>query len=482
MHFAEADSFAAWRSESRRLLGLGISPVEVHWSTGSDQQSLFGHVPSEASPADKHELPKHERTFMVPPAFLELAREIACHRSTSRWQLLYRTLWRLLHGERDLLQITTDDDVHELGRMRKEISRDVHKMKAFVRFRKVTGVDGKDNYIAWHRPDHRIVRLTAPFFSRRFRAMHWSILTPDESVRWDEHELHYGPGVPVTEAPGEDALEEVWRTYYASTFNPARLNVATMKREMPVRHWPTLPEASVIDELLQQTAKRVDEMVERTEGFEQTAMHYMPAELDLHSLRQAANRCTACSLHGPATQTVFGEGALSAKMMIIGEQPGDQEDIAGQPFVGPAGQMLNDVLRREGIERQDVYITNVVKHFKFVETDTQGGRGKRRLHKKPDSREIFACRPWLEAEIAVLRPQAILCLGVTAAQSIFGRDFRITQRRGEVLPTEWCGNTLATWHPAAILRMPDETRRAEMREQFAADLRLVWSVITRGGL
>ena len=145
--------------------------------------------------------------------------------------------------------------------MQKAVTRDVHKMKAFVRFRRVESSDDSENYIAWHRPDHRIVRLAAPFFARRFKGMNWTILTPDESVTWDQNDLHYGPGVPASEAPDDDVLEELWKTYYASIFNPARVKVATMKREMPVRHWPTLPEAELIEELLQQapaTSRRND--------------------------------------------------------------------------------------------------------------------------------------------------------------------------------------------------------------------------------
>ena len=239
-----------------------------------------------------------------------------------------------------------------------------------------------------------------------------------------------------------------------------------MKREMPVRHWPTLPEAELIEELLQQAPQRATEMIERNEGFDQTATHYMPPATDLESLREAAKCCQACDLHQFATQMVFGEGAKDARIVLVGEQPGDREDIEGRPFVGPAGKLLNNALARSGVNRKEVYVTNVVKHFKFTE------RAKRRLHKKPDSREIFACRPWLEAELSAIQPEAIVCLGATPAQALFGRDFRITKSRGQVFATDWCKRTVATWHPAAILRMPDESRREQMEQQLASDLRL----------
>ena len=457
-HFLNIETFDEWRTEARRLLSQEVEPADVNFSSSSDQPLLFA--------GDQQKSPPSTKTPNVPKAFLDLARTVACHRQTNRWELLYRTLWRLTHGERSLLQITTDDDVHELYQMQKAITRDVHKMKAFVRFRKVDSPNDSENFIAWHRPDHRIVRLAAPFFARRFKGMNWTILTPDESVTWDQSELQYGPGVPASEAPDGDVLEELWKTYYASIFNPARVKVAMMKREMPVRHWATLPEAELIEGLLQQAPQRVNEMIERNEGFDQTATHYFPQEMDLDSLREAAKCCQACDLHQFATQMVFGEGAMDARVVLVGEQPGDREDIEGRPFIGPAGKLLDNALAQAGVDRKEVYITNVVKHFKYTD------RGKRRLHKKPNSREIFACRPWLEAELAAIQPEAVICLGATPAQALFGRDFRITKSRGQVLATDWCKRTIATWHPAAILRMPDESRRLQMEQQLASDLRL----------
>jgi uracil-DNA glycosylase len=459
MRFETARTWEDWRGVARRLVQADVAPSDVQWTDGDIQPALFDCETSsqpETSP------------FSVPKVFLDIASQVACHRDSARWSLLYRILWRLKHGEPHLLEITTDDDVYLVLRMQKAVSRDVHKMKAFVRFRKVLPSSGDEHYIAWHRPDHRIVRLAAPFFSRRFIGMNWSILTPDESVRWDQTSLHFGPGVPASEAPRDDVLEELWKTYYASIFNPARVKVAMMKREMPVRHWPTLPEATLIDDLLRQAPARVAAMIEKHEGFAETAAMYMPQESDLPSLRQAAMNCRACHLCEHATQTVFGEGPTDARIVLVGEQPGDREDIEGHPFVGPAGKLLDEALRDAGIDRNEVYITNVVKHFKFSESPTP--RGKRRLHQKPDSREIFACRPWLEAELNAIQPDLVVCLGATPAQALFGRDFRITTNRGKIMATDWCQRTMATWHPAAILRMPDVERQAQMRAELAADL------------
>ncbi len=193
----------------------------------------------------------------------------------------------------------------------------------------------------------------------------------------------------------------------------------------------------------------------------------IPENPTLQKLQKAAKSCTACDLFANATQTVFGAGAAHAKIIFVGEQPGDQEDIQGKPFVGPAGRVLDSALAEAGIDRNEIYITNAVKHFKWEP------RGKRRIHKKPNAAEIAACRPWLEAEIRVLQPQVVVCLGATAAQSLLGRDFRVTQHRGELLDSPLAAHVMATIHPSAILRAPDEKTRHEQNESFIADLKKV---------
>ena len=345
----------------------------------------------------------------MPRAFLDLAVNVAYHRDGERWNLLYRTLWRLQHGEPHLLEISTDDDVHRLAMMEKQVRRDAHKMKAFVRFRKVIR-EGVEHFIAWHRSDHRVLRKVAPFFSRRFKVMDWTILTPDESVSWDRRELKYGPGVAHNNAPDKDELEDLWRTYYGSIFNPARIKTKMMKSEMPVRYWTTMPETKIIPDLLASASDRVQAMVTKQEGYAETAAQFIEQHPELAKslagLAELASRCTACELHCDATQTVFGEGPATARMVLVGEQPGDVEDQVGRPFVGPAGQVLNEVLDAAGIARSAVYVTNVVKHFKH--TASSDSRGKPRLHKKPNSYEIRVCKPWLEAEWMLLKDAAVL--------------------------------------------------------------------------
>lgn len=197
-----------------------------------------------------------------------------------------------------------------------------------------------------------------------------------------------------------------------------------------------------------------------------SAADFLPERRSLAALRKAAQGCRGCHLWEPATQTVFGEGPPRARLVLVGEQPGDREDVEGHPFVGPAGRELARGLEAAGIERGDAYITNVVKHFKYR------ARGKRRIHQKPDATEIGACRPWLEAELEAVRPEALVCLGATAAQALLGRDFRVTRRRGQPVDSPLAGLVTATIHPSAILRLREEAERMQERKAFAADLRV----------
>jgi len=190
-----------------------------------------------------------------------------------------------------------------------------------------------------------------------------------------------------------------------------------------------------------------------------------PDTASLGALREAARRCTACHLYKGATQTVFGEGSKGATMMLVGEQPGDYEDVAGKPFVGPAGKIMDRALEEAGIDRSKVYVTNAVKHFKWEP------RGKRRIHQKPNSREIAACRPWLEAELRVVKPKLVVAMGATAAQTIFGPSFRVTRERGKLLSSKLAPRVLATVHPSSLLRQPDEESREREYKLFVADLR-----------
>ena len=206
---------------------------------------------------------------------------------------------------------------------------------------------------------------------------------------------------------------------------------------------------------------------------EGSAVDFFPERKTLPAFRNAAADCKACDLWERGTQTVFGEGARRAEVFFVGEQPGNEEDLTGKPFVGPAGRLLDDALSEAGIDRAQTYVTNVVKHFKWEP------RGKRRIHKKPNAREITACRPWLEAEIALVKPKVIVCLGATAAQALLGPKFRVSKQRGEFIKSTLAAYVVATVHPSSILRAPDdETRRTEKR-LFIADLKRIARVLSK---
>jgi uracil-DNA glycosylase len=206
-----------------------------------------------------------------------------------------------------------------------------------------------------------------------------------------------------------------------------------------------------------------------------TAPAPVPAVLTLPNLQRAALTCQGCDLYKNATQTVFGEGPTKAQVMFVGEQPGDQEDKMGHPFVGPAGRLLDEALVEAGIDRSEVYVTNVVKHFKWAAAQ----RGKRRIHKKPRQSEIEACRPWLDAELKVVKPQVLVCLGASAAQAILGKDFRVTRDRGKLIPSDLAPQVVATTHPSSILRAPDSEERHRQREAFVRDLKKVADMLIK---
>jgi uracil-DNA glycosylase family protein len=208
-----------------------------------------------------------------------------------------------------------------------------------------------------------------------------------------------------------------------------------------------------------------------TPAYTRSAADYLPKKRTLPALRQAATICHGCDLYKRASQTVFGEGSGDSPVMMVGEIPGDQEDVLGKPFVGPAGRLLDSALEEIGIHRKEIYVTNAVKHFKWE------ARGKKRLHKKPGRREVVACRAWLEAEIFTVRPVVIVALGATAAQSLLGVTFRITQNRGEIIHSKWASMLIATHHPSAILRAPSSEDRHRMRQEFVTDLRRAFSLV-----
>ncbi|MFN7998634.1 MAG: UdgX family uracil-DNA binding protein [Bryobacteraceae bacterium] len=446
-------NYGEWRDTARELLRRRVPPGQIVWSTSGDPQELLfesGPPPSTAAGPP----------LLIPRAFLKLAEVVARHSDSNRWSTLYRTAWRLTNGERHLLEIETDDDVTALNAMRRAVEKDIYRMRAFVRFRKVDTDEGP-HFVAWYRPEHHTLDANGPFFVSRFGSMRWTILTPEQTLVWDLQKLQTGPGVPRHQAPQEDELEDLWRLYYRTIYNPARLNLTAMRAQLPVSRWADLPEARTIRELARESNGRVRQMAAAQSP---SAAHWIPPAAELSVLGNAIHACRACNLCRLATQPVWGEGHPQARIMLVGEQPGDEEDRRGRPFIGPAGQVLDTALREAGLPRSEIYITNAVKAFRFEE------RGKRRIHQTPRSQDIATCRPWLLAEIEAVHPRVIVCLGATAAQSVLGRKVQIAAERGRLLPNASGTRIGISYHPSAILRSPDPASQKELLAALVSDL------------
>ena len=480
---ASAIDLDGFRAACRRLWAEQVAPERVSWHAADDAETdLFEDPNASAAPPAAEAAP-----VQVPAAFMPLCEHVVLHRDPNRFGLLYRLLWRL-QVEPALRHDALDADWVAAQQMAQAVRRDMHKMTAFVRFRELDEGEGREPmHVAWFEPEHHIVEATAPFFARRFANMRWAILTPERSLRWNGAELAFGPGARRDEAPPADAGEALWLTYYRSIFNPARLKLAMMKREMPRKYWANLPEAALIDPLAAGAAERSLNMVQRdpsdparripvrpqpTPGHEPTPGGDAPRSLP--ALREALDRCRECPIGDYATQAVPGEGLKHAKLMFVGEQPGDQEDLQGKPFVGPAGQLLNRALAELGIERRDAYVTNAVKHFKFEL------RGKRRIHKTPAQQEAAACLHWLESEIALVDPAALVALGATAARQLMGGVVAVTRERGKWLRRADGRRVLITLHPSALLRMEPEDKEAAWKA-WLADLKKAAAVVSGGG-
>ena len=464
--------FAGFRARARALLAAAVPPDAVQWNTLARSDDLFDDASSCGEPVG----PAAAAPLAVPAAFLALCERVVLHRDPQRFALLYRLLWRLSH-EPALRHDPLDTDRLRARDMAHAVGHDIHKMRAFVRFREVEDGDAAGVlHVAWFEPEHHILEANAQWFMRRFAQMRWAILTPERCARWRPGgALEFGPGVGRDQAPAADAGEQLWLTYYRNIFNPARLKLAMMQREMPRKYWRNLPEASLIAPLAAQAMERSGRMIAQPAS--ETARRFTrlppavlaapPATpiLSLQELRSATQHCRQCPIGACATQAVNGEGPLAARLMVVGEQPGDQEDLQGRPFVGPAGQLFDRALARIGLPRESVFVSNAVRHFKFEL------RGRRRIHKTPGQQEAAACAQWLEQEIALVRPRALVALGATAARSLLDRPVAVTKERGRWLRRDDGLAVLVTLHPSALLRMaPQEQPRAF--EQFVDDMAL----------
>lgn len=454
----EGSETEGFREAARRLIAGDVPPDEVVWTLGATP-TLFAAAPAEA-----------RAPVPLPRAAAELIRLVLAHVDPERFGLAYQLIWRLRHGETRLLGDPADVLVARLERMAKAVRRDIHKMHAFVRFRRVDGPgdDGGERFVAWFEPDHHILDLAAPFFVDRFRSMRWAILTPEATLVWDGTTLARGPGARREDAPKADPFEAGWRGYYESTFNPARANLRATLAEMPKKYWRNMPETAAIPDMLRAAPARAAAMVEtipmagrkRDPALAVAAM----ADQAPKSLDELNRIIEANAPPWATTRAVLGEGPVGAAIAFVGEQPGDQEDLAGRPFVGPAGQLFDRALAEVGIDRRRAYVTNAVKRFKFVQ------RGKRRIHAKPTMGEIRHERWWLATELGLVRPRLTVALGATALAALADRALPVGANRG---PRELDGRPgFVTVHPSYLLRLPD-SEKAEAWAAFLADMRAI---------
>ncbi|GBR51030.1 phage SPO1 DNA polymerase-like protein [Neokomagataea thailandica NBRC 106555] len=445
------DDFDGWRAAARTLAAARVLPSDIIWQVGAQPTDLFAteEVAIGGTPP-----------FTVSKQFLSLASRVALHSDPERFTLLYTLLLRVLDCP-SILCDRADPQVRRIEGLSLTIRRDIHKMRAYVRFREV--LEGKmTRYVAWFEPEHHILRANAAFFVGRFTNMRWSILTPRGTIHWDGAVLSEGPPAHRADIPCRDPTEIVWKSYYAAIFNPARLMTGAMLKEMPKKYWKNMPETALVPDLIAGARKRELRMIERAHAIP-NVMHRTDT-VDL--LRAEAASCRRCPLWRPATQIIFGEGPPNADIMVVGEQPGNQEDKTGCVFVGPAGQVFDRALIAAGIDRSQLYVTNAVKHFKFEL------RGKQRIHARPNVTEIDACRWWIDQERALVRPKLIIAMGATAARSLLEHPVRIADCRGSAIALPDGTPCWITVHPSALLRLPDGVDMEAEFDRYVTDLRL----------
>ncbi len=479
---AVGGGYAAWREQALRALAAQWAPETVTWlergpgrATAMEQLALdAAPVPdafpeAAASPALASPSPPQVR---ISKALSQLLRDAARFRSPERWAFLYRVLWRWQQGDRAVAS-AADEDGARLHAMAKSVRRAMHDMIAYVRFRECGGpppgpeadaiaageVAGDlPQFVAWYEPDHDVLEEAAEHFAKRMGTASWWIGTPQGAALWNGQTMQLSAAPDDADASGAAALhnaaagdraEPLWLAYYRSTFNPARINEGALHQHMPVRFWKGLPEGALIPGMVAEArngARRVAQA--GTVGAMRGKQVAVEAEqaLPQRAAPTSLDQCRRCELWQHATQAVAGHGPDAARIMLVGEQPGDQEDLAGRPFVGPAGKVLNDAMRRAGVAPDTVFMTNAVKHFKWIAS------GKRRLHKTPAQREVEACAHWLEQERATVRPMVIVTLGATALRAILGHKAELRDYLDTPVRTDDGTWLVATWHPSYALR------------------------------
>jgi DNA polymerase len=424
---ANETDWEGWRKAARSLVLAGIAPADVRWAVRSHDE--------EGDP-----LQEATGSFGVSRALVTLASLALQARDPGRFDLLYRLVWRANAGAQGL-EKADDPDWHRAQGLAFAVRAETHKMRTLLRYLPVREQD-RTRYLGWYEPAHYVLEANAQRIAAQFPEFTFSIVTPEGAAHWDGEMLRFSAGAARARIRDDDALLAWWRTHHADLLRNARVGTAA-------------PEAERLDE-----APRPPDRAPLG-----PAVLPLGADAPLREAMKEASDCHRCHLFGPATQTVFGEGPAHARIVFVGEQPGDQEDVIGRPFVGPAGQIMDRAMEEAGVDRRTVYITNAVKHFKFEP------RGKRRLHKTPETPEIQACRFWLDVELVRLQPRLVVAMGGTAARAVLGRAVTITRERGRPIELGDGQTAFVTVHPSFLLRVPDDDAKAREYRAFVADLR-----------
>jgi uracil-DNA glycosylase len=420
--------WAGWRRAARAFVLAGVEPADLTWITGGNGDAL----------------PETEGGFTLSRALVALAAQAFQAREAERFGLLYTLVWRAHHGGLDLTDVG-DLDLRLAQYWALAVRADAHRMRTHVRFVALTG-SGEPYFLGWYEPDHFVLEANARLLARRDPGTGFTIVTPDGTAHWDRNELRFGAGL---KNPGDDdTLLAWWDAHREAILTASDLGGGLPEAEQ-LDEAPRPPERPPLGPIVLQASET-------------------SAANDL--VREASG-CKRCDLHGPATQTVFGEGPRGARIMFVGEQAGDQEDVIGRPFVGPAGQLLDEALEEAGIDRRLIYVTNAVKHFKFMP------RGRRRIHQSPSPQEIGICRFWLDAERTAVNPTLIVLLGGSAGRAVLGRPVAVTRERGRPFTLPDGGTAFLTVHPSYLLRQPDEVSRAREYAAFVRDLHTVRELI-----
>ncbi len=429
-----------WRLAARQLVLAGIEPDEVAWSVGETGDAL----------------PEASGRFQLPRALVTLASIAIQAREPDRLGLLYSLVWRCHAGEK-LMEDAGDPDVALARRMALAVRADAHRMRTNLRFMPVLDNarlgdseagpnDAGQRFLGWFAPAHFVLPANAQLLARRFPDLTFSIVTPDGSAHWNRSALRFGAG--LRHVQDDETLLAWWDTHRERVLDGAVEGTS-------------VPEAEELDE------------VPRPPNRPALGPVVVASEADpaLAEVVKEAAACHRCPLYEPATQTVFGEGPAGAAAIFLGEQPGDQEDTIGRPFVGPAGQMMDRAMEEAGIDRRLVYVTNAVKHFKFTP------RGKRRIHQTPETPEIQACAFWLDVERAHIRPRLLVLMGATAARAVLRRAVTISRERGRPIQLEGGQTVFVTVHPSFLLRVPDAAAKAREYAAFVQDLKTVRALL-----